>query len=131
MALPPAPATSSAVAIGPASRTTASTDAEPVKDWAPNCAIRPPTCSAMTAPNGMATSAVGTIVTEAMNHACWMNSRIWKGRLNRPRHTSRPKAKSFPAVPTGASTFAADTDDIRPAYRPPAASPVGRIREAA
>ena len=31
------------VAIGPASRTTASTAAEPVNDWAPNCLIRPPT----------------------------------------------------------------------------------------
>ena len=61
---------------------TASTEAEPVKDWAPNCLIRPPTWSAMTAPNGMATSAVGTIVTEAMNQACWMNSRSWKGRRN-------------------------------------------------
>ena len=84
MADPPAPAMSSEVAIGPASRTTASTAADPVNDWAPNCLIRPPTWSAMTAPNGMATRAVGMIVTEAMNQACWRNSRSWKGRRNRP-----------------------------------------------
>ena len=64
IAEPPAPAISSDVAIGPASRTTASTAAEPVNDCAPNCLIRPPTWSAMTAPNGMATSAVGMIVTD-------------------------------------------------------------------
>src|SRR5687768_15546512 len=100
---PPAPAIRSEVAIGPASRTTASTAADPVNDWAPNCLIRPPTWSAMTAPNGMATRAVGMIVTEAMNQACWRNSRSWKGRRNRPRPTSSPNAKSFPAVPIGAS----------------------------
>ena len=104
IAEPPAPAISSAVAIGPASRTTASTDAEPVNDWAPNCLISPPTCSAMTAPKGIATSAVGMIVTDAMNQACCRNSRSWKGRLNRLRPTSRPKANSLPAVPTGART---------------------------
>ncbi len=58
----------------------------------------------MTAPNGMATSAVGTIVTEATNQACWKNSRVWKGRLNRLRPTSSAKAKSVPAAPMGAST---------------------------
>ena len=36
MAEPPAPAMSSAVTIGDASRMTASTDAAPVKDWAPS-----------------------------------------------------------------------------------------------
>src|SRR4051812_29364612 len=110
---PPAPAISSDVAIGPASRTTARTAAEPVKDWAPNCLIRPPTWSAMTAPKGMATSAVGMIVTEAMNHACWRNSRVWNGRRNSPRATSRPKAKSLPAVPTGARTREAVVEDMR------------------
>ncbi len=107
---PPAPAISSAVAIGPASRTTASTAAEPVNDCAPNCLIRPPTCSAMTAPNGIATNAVGMMVTDAMNHACCRNSRSWKGRLNNPRPTSRPKAKSLPAVPIGASAREAVTE---------------------
>src|SRR6478736_8405111 len=102
MADPPAPAIRSEVTIGPASRTTASTDAEPVKDWAPNCWIRPPTCSAMTAPNGIATRAVGTMVTESMNQACWMNSRSWKGRRNSARATSRAKANRLPAAPIGA-----------------------------
>ena len=101
IAEPAAPAMSSEVAMGPASRTTASTDAEPVNDWAPNCLMRPPTCSAMTAPNGIATRAVGMIVTEAMNQACWRNSRTWNGRRNSPRPTSRPKANSLPAVPIG------------------------------
>src|SRR4051812_43754513 len=108
---PPAPAMRSAVAIGPASRTTASTLAEPTNDCAPNCLIRPPTCSAMTAPNGMATRAVGTIVTEAMNHACWMNSRSWKGRWKRPRATSSAKAKNLPAAPTGRSARDAVRED--------------------
>src|SRR5436190_15557658 len=109
---PPAPAISSEVAIGPASRTTASTAADPVKDWAPNCLIRPPTWSAMTAPKGMATRAVGTIVTDAMNHACWRNSRVWNGRLNRFFPTSSPKANSFPAVPIGARTRLATAEAI-------------------
>src|SRR5919112_2711118 len=112
MAEPPAPAMSSDVAIGPASRTTARTEAEPTNDWAPNCLIRPPTWSAITAPNGMATSAVGMIVTEAMNHACCRNSRVWKGRRNSPRKTSRPNAKSLPAAPTGARAREAVRDDI-------------------
>ena len=77
--------------------------AEPVKDCAPNCLIRPPTCSAMTAPNGIATSAVGTIVTEAMNHACWMNSRSWNGRRNSACATSTRARRrtSLPAVADG------------------------------
>src|SRR4051812_20530270 len=112
IAEPPAPAISSAVPMGAACCTTASTDADPVKDCAPNCLIRLPTWSAMTAPNGMATRAVGMIVTDAMNHACWMNSRVWNGRLNRLRPTSSPKAKSFPAVPTGASTRLATAEAI-------------------
>ena len=78
---PPAPAISSAVTIGLASRSTARTEAEPVKDCAPSCRVSEPSCSAMTAPNGIATSAVGKIVTLAMNHVCSMNSRNWNGRL--------------------------------------------------
>ena len=53
IAEPPAPAISRAVTIGQASRTTASTLAEPVNDCAPNCLVRVPSCSAITAPNGM------------------------------------------------------------------------------
>src|SRR5699024_9626257 len=104
MAEPPAPAISRAVPIGAACWTTASTAAEPVKDCAPNCLIRPPTCSAITAPKGMATSAVGMMVTEAMNEACWMNSRRRKGGRKSDRPTSRLNAKSFPVAPIGAET---------------------------
>ena len=56
---------------------------------------------------------VGTIVTDAMNQACWRNSRSWKGRRNNPRKTSRPKAKSLPAVPIGARTRDDESVDIR------------------
>jgi hypothetical protein len=102
IAEPPAPAISSAVAIGDASRTTARTAAEPVKAWAPNCLIRPPTCSAMTAPNGMATSAVGMIVTLATNQACCRNSLSWNGRRTDARAVSRAKENSEPACFSGA-----------------------------
>src|SRR3954465_9960443 len=112
IAEPPAPAISRAVPIGAACCTTARTEAEPVNDWAPNCLIRLPTCSAMTAPNGIATSAVGTIVTEATNQACWRNSRVWKGRLKSAIATSMPKAKSLPAVPTGVRIRSAVTEDM-------------------
>src|SRR5680860_945812 len=57
----------------------------------------------MTAPKGMATRAVGMIVTEAMNQACCRNSRVWNGRRKRLRPTSRPNAKRPPAAPMGAS----------------------------
>src|SRR6478735_88095 len=64
----------------------------------------------MTAPNGMETRAVGRIVTLAMNHACWMNSLTWNGRLGRARNTSRASAKSEPdwrrAPVRGAATSA-------------------------
>ena len=59
IAEPPAPAISSAVTIGLASRSTARTDADPVKDCAPSCRVSEPSCRAMTAPKGIATSAVG------------------------------------------------------------------------
>ena len=101
IAEPPAPAISSAVTIGLASRRTASTDADPVKDWAPSCRVSEPSCSAMTAPKGIATSAVGRIVTLAMNQVCWMNSRTWNGRLGSARMTSRAKAKRLPLVASG------------------------------
>ena len=81
MADPPAPEISRAVTIGPASRTMASTELAPVKDCAPSWAVSWPICRAMTAPNGMATSIVGTIVTLATNHDWSMNSRVWNGRL--------------------------------------------------
>jgi len=125
IAEPPAPAISSAVPIGAACWITASTLAEPVNDWAPNCLIRLPTCSAITAPNGIATSAVGMIVTDAMNHACWMNSLSWNGRRNSPRSTSRAKAKRLPAAPIGAVALCRTVDmgahapGARPAFADP------------
>ena len=75
IAEPPAPAISNAHTIGLASRITASTEAAPVNDCAPSWRVNVPSCSAITAPNGMATSEVGRIVTLAMNQACSMNSR--------------------------------------------------------
>ena len=102
MAEPPAPAMSSAVTIGLASRTTPRTATAPVKLCAPICLVRLPICSASTAPNGIETSAVGKIVTLATNQACWTNSANWNGRLNRPRRTSSEKAKNSPAPRTGA-----------------------------
>jgi len=48
----------------------AKTLAAPVNDCAPSWRVSEPSCSAITAPKGMATSAVGRMVTLAMNHAC-------------------------------------------------------------
>src|ERR1700712_5721809 len=41
-----------------------------------------------------------------------MNSRVWKGRLNKLRATSSPNANSFPAVPTGARIRSATAEAI-------------------
>ena len=101
IAEPPAPAISSAVTIGLASRRTASTEAAPVNDWAPSCRVSEPSCRAITAPNGMATSAVGRIVTLAMNQDCWMNSRSWNGRLGSALTTSSANAKRLPLAASG------------------------------
>jgi len=98
-----APATSNAVTSGLACWMIANTLAAPVNDWAPNCRVNEPSCNAMTAPNGMDTSAVGRIVTLAMNQDCWMNSLVWKGRLktltptSSPRPNSRPVSRRAPA----------------------------------
>jgi hypothetical protein len=70
-ALPPAPATSSAVISGPA-------------------------CRAITAPNGIATSAVGKIVTLAKNQLCWTHSRNWNGRRKIARRTSHANVDNRP-----------------------------------
>src|SRR6476469_3875634 len=103
IAEPPAPAMSSAVTMGLASRTTPRTATAPVKLCAPICLVRLPTCSARTAPNGIETSAVGRIVTLAMNQACCTNAAPWNGRLNRLRTTSSASAKKSPAPRTGAA----------------------------
>jgi hypothetical protein len=97
MADPPAPATTSAVTIGPDSRTTASTDAAPVNDCAPSWRTSDPSCRAITAPNGMETSAAGRIDTELMNQACWISSRIWNGRRHTARAVSPQNATKEPA----------------------------------
>ena len=100
IAEPPAPAISSAHTIGLASRTMASTLAAPMNDWAPIWRARLPSCMAITAPNGIATSMVGTIVTLATNQACCTNSRNWNGRRNNSRKTSRNRANRLPACRT-------------------------------
>ena len=55
----------------------------------------------MTAPKGMATSAVGRIVTLAMNQVCWMNSRIWNGRFGSALIVSSAKANRLPLAASG------------------------------
>ena len=75
MAEPAAPEMISAVTIGPASRTTAMTDAPPFSETAPSWRMSAPVCSAMMAPNGIEVSVVGRIDTLATNQHCWMNSR--------------------------------------------------------
>ena len=102
-ALPPAPATSSAVISGAACCTMASALAAPVNDCAPICAVSEPSWSAITAPNGIATSAVGRMDTPAMNHDCWMNSRNWNGRWKNPRTTSSPRANIWPVSRSAAA----------------------------
>ena len=96
MAEPPAPEISSATMIGLACWTTASTLAAPVNDSAPSCWVSEPTCSVITAPNGIATSAVGRIVTLAMNQNCSISSRAWNGRLNVSRITLAASANRLP-----------------------------------
>jgi len=60
----------SAVTIGLASRTTATTLAPPLSETAPSCRMSEPVCRAMIAPKGMATRQVGRIETLATNHSC-------------------------------------------------------------
>ena len=99
MAAPPAPAMMSAVTIGPASRTTASTEAAPVNDCAPSWRTSEPSCSAMTAPNGIDTSAAGRIEHELMNQACWIElARPGTAAAPMAAQVSRQKAKNVPAL---------------------------------
>ena len=63
IAEPAAPEIISAVTIGLACWMTASTLAAPVNDCAPICTVSEPSCSAITAPNGIATSAAGSTET--------------------------------------------------------------------
>ncbi|GAA0232823.1 hypothetical protein GCM10009527_031700 [Actinomadura nitritigenes] len=71
---PPAPAMISAAAIGATSRTSPTTTAPPVADWAPSWAASCPTCSATVAPSGSDTRITGRLVTRARNQACSANS---------------------------------------------------------
>ena len=50
----------------------------------------------ITAPNGIDTSAVGRIVTLAMNQNCSTSSRDWNGRLNVSRITLAASANRLP-----------------------------------
>ncbi len=96
IAVPPAPAISSATISGLACWTTASTLAPPVNDSAPSCLVSDPTCSAITAPNGIDTRADGRIVTLAMNQNCSISSRTWNGRRKVSPMTLAPSANSLP-----------------------------------
>src|SRR5882757_8748837 len=96
IAVPPAPAISSAQMIGAACCTLASTLTAPANEGAPSCRSSEPSCREMTAPNAMETSAAGRIDTLAMNQSCSMNSRSWNGRLKVLRATSSPRANTRP-----------------------------------
>ena len=80
IAEPLAPASSSEVANGAPSRTIATTDAAPAKLCAPSCWVRLPIWSATTAPSGIDTNAVGTMITRMMIQACRVISAVAKGR---------------------------------------------------
>jgi hypothetical protein len=75
---------------------TASVLAAPENDCAPNWRISDPSCSEMTDPNEIETSAAGRMQTREMNQHWSMNSRVWNGRWKIPTTTSRPRAKSLP-----------------------------------
>src|SRR5690606_10153440 len=96
IAAPAAPATINAQTMGEACWMMANTLTAPVNDAAPSWLTTWPSCSETTAPNGMDTSIAGRIDTPAMNQPCWMNSRVWNGRLNVNRTTSAPSANNFP-----------------------------------
>ena len=99
---PAAPEIISAVTIGLACWITASTLAAPVNDCAPICTVSEPSCSAITAPNGIATSAAGSTVTLATNQNCSISSRTWNGRRKVSRTTSRPEGEQLADVGEGA-----------------------------
>ncbi len=99
---PAAPEIISAVTIGLACWITASTLAAPVNDCAPICTVSEPSCSAITAPNGIATSAAGSTETPAMNQNCSISSRTWNGRRKVSRTTSRPEREQLADVGEGA-----------------------------
>src|SRR4051812_13023541 len=100
IAEPPAPAMSSAVATGEASRTMASTIAAPVVDSAPSWRENVPTCSAITAPNGIEISTAGRLHTFAMNQH-WRRYSFHQCFRSHVRRTpSREIANRFPVSRT-------------------------------
>ena len=72
---PPAPAMSSAAAIGAASRTTPTITPAPVSDSAPSWRVSWPTCREIVAPRGTAMSITGIVVTLIRKRHCSTNSR--------------------------------------------------------
>ena len=94
IAEPPAPATSSAQMTGAACWMTASVLAAPENDWAPNCRISDPSCSEMTEPNEIDTSAAGRMQTREMNQHWSMNSRVWNGRWKIPTDRRRGRGRT-------------------------------------
>ncbi|GGT29454.1 hypothetical protein GCM10010176_087700 [Nonomuraea spiralis] len=74
IALPPAPAISSAPARGATSRMRPTKTALPVAEPAPSCQASSPTCKATVAPSGRETSSTGTLVTLARNQHWSTNS---------------------------------------------------------
>ena len=85
----------------------------------------------MTAPNGIETSAVGRIVTLAMNQDCWMNSLPWNGRRgSAPHHVEEEReqaARSERRRPAPAGV----AHDARRASGEPSGAGAGTTRAAA
>lgn len=82
-------------------------------------------CSAMTAPNGIATRALGRIDTLATNQNCPTNSRVWNGRFGSSLATSSPSSNIRPVW-----TNAGDpgNDQALPGVIPDHREPVGTAR---
>ena len=77
---------------------TASVLAAPENDCAPNWRISDPSCSEMTEPNEIDTSAAGRMQTREMNQHCSTNSLNWNGRWKIPTAMSSARANSLPAA---------------------------------
>ena len=114
MADPPAPAISSAVATGAASRTMASTMAAPVVDSAPSWREKAPTWRAITAPNGIEMRITGMLVTLAMNQH-WRRYSFHQFRTSRVRRRpSREIANRLPGLPEDELDLADHATLVRP-----------------
>ncbi len=104
---PPTPASSSAVMIGEASRSTPMASAAPTNEVAPIWAASAPTCSAIATPSGMDTRMAGSRATLTRNQERSTNSLNWN--LRRTRSEPSPYSEAPNIV-----------------YRPPTASSVRR-----